>query len=74
MAKVKKGMAKEARDNLKIKDEEKLTKRTKTILDKEHAMIEKEKEAEKKWVFLITSKYPLYGYILSVLTHTTAWH
>ena len=48
MAKVKKGMAKEARDNLKIKDEEKLTKRTKTILDKEHAMIEKEKEAEKK--------------------------
>ena len=46
MAKTKKNMAKEARENMKIKEEEELTKRTKTILDKEHANAEQEKIKE----------------------------
>ena len=49
MAKVKKGMAKDARDNLKIKEEEELTKREKTIMDQEYTLKEREKLQEKKW-------------------------
>ena len=46
MAKTKSKMAKEARENMQIKEEEQLTKRTKTILDKEHAITEQQKIKE----------------------------
>ena len=46
MAKKKTTMAKDARENMQIKEEEKLTTRTKTILDKEHAITEQQKIKE----------------------------
>ena len=46
MAKTKSKMAKDARENMQIKEEEQLTKRTKTILDKEHAITEQQKIKE----------------------------
>ena len=50
MAKNKKKMAAEARENVEIKKEEQSTKRVKTILDKEAADMEREKLQEKKQV------------------------
>ena len=50
MAKKKTTMAKDARENMQIKEEEKLTTRTKTILDKEHAITEQQKIKETRWV------------------------
>ena len=48
MAKTKKKIAEEARQNIEIKKEEEITKREKTILDKEAAELDKQKLQEKK--------------------------
>ena len=48
MARNKKKMAAEARENVEIKKEEESTKRVKTILDKEAADMEREKLQDKK--------------------------
>ena len=48
MAKTKKKMAAEARENVEIKKEEELTKREKTLIDQEAADLDREKLEEKK--------------------------
>ena len=52
MAATRKKMAKDAKENIKIKQEEELTKRNvKTILDEEVAEHERSKIAEKRYKF-----------------------
>ena len=50
MAKNKKKMVEEARENVEIKKEEEITKREKTLIDQEAADVDREKLQEKKLV------------------------